>query len=388
MSDYDDATDQEYAAPPGEWIAGRLRSAATITPRPVRWLWADRLALGKLTVLDGRPGLGKSSMTLDIAARVTRGLAMPDGSDPMLGAGNVLLVTAEDDWSDTVVPRLMAAGADLTRVYELDELDLPDGADALEARIREVDALFVGIDPLVAFVAGKYNLYRDQDARFVLKPLAAVLARTGAAGLGLRHVSKATGIPAQDRGTGSVAIGGAARSNLIVAPDPDMDERFVLASIKNNLGRKPPSLSYGLTARPIDTDEGTIWAPRLDWHGEVELDADDLMTPEKQGEAAKFLMAQLGPGPMAAKKLEAAAKEQGLSWSGAVRRASERMAVVKKPNAVGVAGSEWMWSLPDSTNTPVQHAQHAQDGSGDEHRIERIERGVGWSTPLFDEAAS
>src|SRR4051812_2969179 len=120
----------------------RLVSAAEIQPRGVAWLWRGYVALGKVTVLDGRPGLGKSAMTLDVAARVSRGASMPDGT-PGVRPANVILVTAEDDWADTVVPRLMAANADLGRIFRLDELVLPDGCTVLEAMVLEKTALLV-----------------------------------------------------------------------------------------------------------------------------------------------------------------------------------------------------------------------------------------------------
>ena len=321
----------------------QLAMASSIVPRRVRWLWRDRLALGKVVMLDGRPGLGKSSMALDIAARVSTGSAMPDGFDPNTGAANVVVVTAEDDWEDTVVPRLMAAGADLSRVYRLDELSLPDGVDRLEELLAGVGAVFCAIDPLVAFVPAKYDLYKDQSARLALKPLSMAASRLGAAVLGLRHVNKAANISAQDRGTGSVAIGGSARANLIVGPDPDMTDRFVLASIKNNLGPRPPSLNYRLTPTTVTLPDGAASMVAVDWLGEVDLNADDLVSPDRQGEAVKFLLAVLADGPVPTKDVEKRAKDAGLSWVGAVRRASERIPVVKSPAGFG---GEWTWSLP------------------------------------------
>jgi putative DNA primase/helicase len=348
-----------------ERVTPSLTAASQIVPRAVSWLWRGYLAIGKVSVLDGRPGLFKSGMSLDIAGRVTTGSRMPDGFDPVLGPRNVLIVTAEDDWEDTVVPRLMAAGADLQRVYRLDDLVLPDGCEQLEAHIREIAAAFVVIDPLVAFVPSRYNLYRDQDSRGVLKPLAAVMQRTACAALGLRHVSKMSGIPAQDRGTGSVAIGGAARSNLIAGKDPDEEGRYVLASIKNNLGPEPPSLGYRLVEARQEIGAFYVGVPIIEWIGAVDIEADDLVGTEKQGEAAEFLLLTLRNGPVAAKHLEAEARARGLSWTGAVRRASERMGILKRPTAVGVENAAWMWSLPEVavSPNPAQDAQHAQDGS-------------------------
>jgi putative DNA primase/helicase len=324
-----------------------LVSAADIIPKLVRWLWTHRVPFGKVTVLDGRPGLGKSAITIDAAARVTTGRPMPGDTTPAAAPGNVLIVTAEDDWEDTVVPRLMAAGADLSRVFRLDDLVIPGGVSVLEERIVEVAAVLVIIDPLVAFVPSKFNLYRDQDARAALKPLAEVAGRTGAAIVGLRHVSKMQGIPAQDRGTGSVAIGGAARSNLIAGPDPDREGHFVLASIKNNLGPKASSVGYSLEASAVELGDGSASVVFVRWEGEVHVDADDLVVAERQGEALSFLLEQLADGPKASNTIREAAEARGLSWTGAVRRASKRLHVVKKPPAVGVKGSEWMWRLRD-----------------------------------------
>jgi hypothetical protein len=361
----------------------RLIRASTIRPRRVAWAWRDRLPLGKLTILDGRPGLGKSTMALDLAARLSTGRRMPDGFDPGLGPRHVVLVSAEDGPADTIVPRLMAAGADLGRVSLLADLAIPDGLASLEADIGAVEAAFLVVDPLVAFVPPRVNLYRDQDARFALRPLAELAERTGCAVLGLRHVNKAAGAPAQDRGTGSVAIGGAARSNLIAGPDPDADGRFALASVKNNLGPRPPSLGYALAPALLDTPDGPLETLRVEWTGEVALDADDLVTGEKQGAASRFLTEFLADGPKSSAEVKAAAEAAGLSWSGAVRRASERLGVVKRPDGpVGKPGVVWRWSLPDAapphplntlnthnTEAGVERPEHRV-----EHRVERIEQ--------------
>ena len=353
-----------------------LKPASCIVPHRVDWLWWLYIAIGKVTMLDGRPGLGKSCMTLDIAARITRGLPMPDGT-PGIGPAPVIVITAEDDWEDTVVPRLMAAGADLELVYPVYDLTLPDGAEDLGALVAEVGAVLVIIDPLVAFVPGTVNLYRDQDARRALKPLAAVMARTGCAALALRHVSKASGIPAQDRGTGSVGIGGAARSNLIAGPDPDRESGYALASIKNNLGPKPATLSYELTEQFVELPDGPTGVPVIRWIGEVELDADDLVAPGKQGEAARFLERFLGEGPRASHEVRTAAEAEGLSWAGAVRRAADRLGVVKRPTAVGKKGAGWTWELPESSvSIPPLNSHNSHNSSPRiEHRIERIEQG-------------
>jgi hypothetical protein len=155
----------------------------------------------------------------------------------------------------------------------------------------------------------------------------------------------------QDAGAGSVAIGGAARSNLLAGADPDDPDSFVLASIKNNLGPKPVSLRYHIEEVGIDSDDGLIAVPVIRWDGEVMLQADDLAGGgEKRGEAYMFLSEILADGPMLAKDIEKAAKARGLSWGGEVRRVSERMNIDKRKRGIesGELGGAWEWELlPD-----------------------------------------
>lgn len=367
-----------------------LTKAADIAPRPLPWLWQGFVPAGKVTIIDGRPGVGKSNLTLDLAARVTTGAPMPDGSRG-IGPASVIIVTAEDDWADTVVPRLLADGADLTRISKLDDLLLPDGHAELERAIIETRAALLVIDPLVAFIPGRYNLYRDQDARRALKPLAEVMERTGCTAVALRHLSKATGIPAQDRGTGSVGIGGAARSNLIVGSDPDVPGRFVLASIKSNLSRPPTSLAFRLQEVTLQLAEVTTSVPVIEWAGTADLVADDLVVAERQGEATAFLKHLLADGARTTKEVQVAAEAAGLSWSGAVRRASERLGVIKRNPTPAVRGSAWTWELPAEPTQDAQVAQVARLGEEalphrtDTHVVQlvHVEQGVKDGLPFL-----
>ncbi|HLJ92939.1 MAG TPA: AAA family ATPase, partial [Gemmataceae bacterium] len=145
---------------------------STVKPEQVSWLWPGRIPLGKLTILDGDPGLGKSVLTMDLAASVTRGFAMADGTDGV--HGGVIVLNAEDGLADTVVPRLLAAGADLSRILALDAIQereseraisLPADLDYLEEAIERMSALLVIVDPLMAFLAAQVNSHRDQDCR-------------------------------------------------------------------------------------------------------------------------------------------------------------------------------------------------------------------------------
>lgn len=157
-----------------------------VQPEKVDWLWPGHLARGKLALLDGDPGVGKSTITIDIAARITRGLAWPD--DGTAGVGGVVILTAEDGIADTVRPRLDAAGGDATRVRVIPFLrtssgderlpTIPDDLDAVEIAIQDVGAALLIVDPLMAYLGPGTNSYRDQDVRRALSPLANLAERT------------------------------------------------------------------------------------------------------------------------------------------------------------------------------------------------------------------
>jgi RecA-family ATPase len=196
-----------------------VRRVADVPRERVTWLWPDYLPAAKVVVLDGDPGLGKSTVVADLAARITVGKPMPDGS----GGGDpraVVLASAEDGLADTIRPRLELAGADLTRVAVIEAVELPEGRtaplelpgdlEALEAVVRDVRARLVTIDPLVAFLAGTVNANRDQDVRRALHPVKDMAERTGAAILVVRHLRKAATDSAVQRGGGSIGIIGAA----------------------------------------------------------------------------------------------------------------------------------------------------------------------------------
>ncbi len=230
----DPDTLRELAAPAGR--TGRPRPipgvpANTVAPQRVAWLSPGRIPLGRLTVLDGDPGLGKSTVTLDLAARVTTGRPMPNGA-PGVGGG-VVILSAEDGVADTIRPRLDAAGAACARVRVVGVdhalLAIPGDLPELERAIADVGPVLVVVDPLSAYLGATVNSWRDQDVRRALGPLAGLTERTGAAIVVVRHLTESGGASPLYRGGGSIGIIGAARSGLLVAPEPDDDARRVLA---------------------------------------------------------------------------------------------------------------------------------------------------------------
>jgi len=249
-----------------EWCAAPVWSPETATEEPVgtlvedvapervSWLWRGRIPLGKITLIDGDPGTGKSALATDLAARVSVGRKFPDGTP--CRAGGVVIASAEDGLADTIRPRLDAAGADLSRVLALATvpdgdterlISVPEDIGVIRRGIEQVQARLVVIDPLMAFLSGDVNSHRDQDVRRALAPLAKLAEETGAALVVVRHLNKSSDGNALYRGGGSIGIVGQARSALLVARHPEDDRRRVLASLKSNLAEPAPSLAFTFT---------------------------------------------------------------------------------------------------------------------------------------------
>lgn len=357
----DDRSDEYkafHAAENGGFVLTRL---ADVKPERVQWLWPGRIPAGKLVTLDGDPGLGKSTLALEIAATVTTGGSWPDGGyceQP----GAVLLLSAEDGLADTVRPRLDAAGADVTKVHAVEgvptvsrdgEVTLrpPTLADvhALELAVADTGAALIVVDVIMAFLPSGADSHRDQDVRAVLGRLAGLADRTGCSVLLLRHLNKASGRDPLYRGGGSIGIVGAARSGLLVAADPDDPERRVLASVKSNLGPPPESLAYRL----VGTDLGVA---RVRWDGSVGHSAADLLRPrgdddeaESRTEAEKWLEDYLlAAGAATSKDTKRDAAKDGIAER-TLHRARQKLGVIVSHR--GYPRVTW-WQLPAGTTEP------------------------------------
>lgn len=333
---------------------GEVVRLSDVEPETVRWLWADRIPLGKLTILDGDPGLGKSTLSLDLAARLSTGQPMPDGARPDVdGPRGTVLMSAEDGIGDTIRPRLDAADANVDRVAALrmvwdeaaEDARLPTVHDLREIRqaVREVDAALLIVDPLVAYLGSNVNSYRDQDVRSALAGLSDLADTMGVAVLAIRHLRKSGGSNPKHVGGGSIGLIAAARAGLLVAEDPDdPEERRVLAATKMNLAPEPDSLSYRMKAAA-----GTV---RIAWEGESDHTASDLLDrPSKEErtareEAEHVLREQLSDGAVPVKDLQALADRLGISWR-TFRRAKKKVGA--EQNSTGFGDDKtWYWRLP------------------------------------------
>lgn len=316
---------------------------ANVRPEPLSWLWPGRIPAGKLTVLDGDPGLGKTTILLDLAARITTGRPMPDGATGR--HGGVVVATAEDDLGDTIRPRLDAAGADCSRVVALPVAQFSNigELEVLRAAIQQNSAVLVIVDPLMAYLGtgAECNSWRDQDVRRALAPLAALASETRAAIVLIRHLRKSSDSNPLYRGGGSIGIIGAARAGLLVARDPDDSERRVLAVAKSNLAREAPSLSY----RMVEQDG----APCVEWLGSSPHDAAGLLAipasaqeRSEVAEAEDWLLERLAAGPVPAKEVQRNAVAAGIAGR-TLARAKGRLGIASGKRGYSQG---WYWALP------------------------------------------
>lgn len=270
----------------------QLTSAADIKVKPVHWLWSDRIALGTLALLGGREGIGKSTVAYQLAADLTRGRL------PGVGYGTpraVIVAATEDSWEHTIVPRLMAAGADLHLVYRAevhtygDEfvtgLSLPRDLARLEQAVEEVGAALILLDPLLSRLDAKLDTHKDAEVRQALEPLVSIANRTGAAILGLIHLNKSLSTDPLTMLMGSRAFAAVARAVLFCMVDPEDEATRVLGQPKNNLGRTDlPTLTFRIaSAHVADTDEGPIWTGRVDWLEETPRSLAEVLEAASEG---------------------------------------------------------------------------------------------------------
>lgn len=319
-----------------------LTPASTIKPRRVRWLWKDRIAYGTLALLAGREGLGKSTLAYQIAADITRGRL--DGEDQ----GNprsVLVCATEDSWEHTIVPRLIAASADLNKVYRVEmvtydhmklPVNLPRDFLDVEYAAEETSAGLMILDPLMSVIDGRLDTHKDRELRTALEPLAGLADRNRMAIAGLIHHNKSGSTDALQLVMGSKAFTAVARSVHTCIPDPDDETQNhrLFATTKNNLGRLDlPVLGFTITSHPVETeDDGTAWTGRLKWTGEIDGNMHEIMTrttdPERTAttEAADWLHDYLidHGGELPKTDIEKAARAAGHNPT-VLRRARERL---------------------------------------------------------------
>jgi len=325
----------------GQAVRPVVRRLSDVAAEPMGWLWPLYIPLRAITLLDGDPGRGKSTLLADLTARVTRGDYAPSSDDAM-PTGAVLMLSGEDDFASVVRPRLEAARADLAKVFALTEvmslsdsarqrISLADHVEAIEDACREHGIRLVIVDPVMDFLGGGVDSRSDHAVRNALAPLAAMARELDLAVVLVRHLVKRQSGGALNHGSGSIAFGGLARSALRVQLTDDGPE---LVSVKSP-GLRPPSLRFDI----IDS-VGASGCPigNVEWKG-----ASTPSTAPDDSAAARaeaFLRRHLEAGQVSATELQKEAKAQDIGWR-KVEEAKSAIGVTSRRH-----GKTWVWSLP------------------------------------------
>jgi hypothetical protein len=358
-----------------------MQRACDVEAKPIEWLWPGRIAIGKQTMLAGEPGLGKSQLSAFLAATVTTSGHWPNG-EGRAELGSAIVLSAEDDAADTIIPRLTAAGAELSRVHIVSAVttddhkgrrlfNLQSDLTALEDAIAHVgDVRLVIIDPVSSYL-GKVDSHKNAEVRTVLEPIGEMASRLRVAVVAVTHFSKGGGTSANHRIIGSIAFVAAARAAFIVSRDPDDENRRLFVPSKNNLGPDRDGLAFRIETR--DVGKGII-APAVSWDSKpVTRTADEILSAMSgsgdrhtaKDDAKIFLQEVLANGPVSVPDLEAEARTAGLlgerqrlSYNKAIRAAADSLGVARKREGFG-RGAVYHWSLADAPCVPSTMLAHA-----------------------------
>lgn len=335
----------------------KIRCGANIKPLAIDWLWPGWLPAGKLTILAGAAGTGKTTLALGLGAVITTGGHWPDGA-ASTKVGNVLVWSSEDVADDTLVPRLIASGADLTRCHFIEGIvqhgtsvpfdpsqDIPELHRAVE---RIGGAALLIIDPIVSAVAG--DMHRANDVRRSLQAVVDFAEAHGCAVIGITHFAKGgAGKVPQDRVIGSQAFGALARMVLVTAKEEGSTRR-VLARAKSNIASDDGGVAYSLDLQTID---GGIAATHAVWDGVIEGTAREILgnveIDEENDRGERDDLQQMlvdiitnAGGSMTTKALMAEVRDSGHSWD-AAKRLKKSMGIESRKLSMG---GPWMWFLP------------------------------------------
>ena len=314
----------------------KLKYYKTISSRTVEWLWYPYIPYGKITILQGDPGEGKSTMMLQLAALITAGKAMPDGSGDKV-PGNVIYQAAEDGIEDTIKPRLLAAGADCGRIAFLENGENPITLDdeRLEQAIKDTQAKLLVIVPLLGYLGVDNDMQKSNSIRSVFGRLAKVAERTGCAVVLIGHMNKSSRTKGIYRGLGSIDIAAVARSILLVGRDSSNPYYRIMIQIKNNLAPEGKAFVFEL-----NPDLG------FSWIGQEEHEMEDLLFQRSKGEskldkAKEYLKLLLNGSDMPCADILEKMRETGIGTR-TVEQAKKDMGIISYK-----LGDKWYWRLSE-----------------------------------------
>ena len=311
----------------------------------IDWLLYPFIPFGKVTIVQGDPGEGKTTMVLQIIAKLTKGEAvLPSGSDEPaleektmdLEPVNVIYQTAEDGLGDTIKPRLLSAGADCSRVMVIDDND--QALTMMDARLEEAiiktKARLVVLDPIQGFLGAAVDMHRANEIRPLMKRIAVLAEKYHCAIILIGHMNKNSNGKSSYRGLGSIDFQAAARSVLIVGRIKDEPEIRVVCHVKSSLASEGKSIAFRL-----DKDTG------FEWIGEYDISADDLLSGDNRGQkihaAKEFLQEVLASGSVAQTKVAEEAESRGIKKK-TLWNAKKELEI----DSVKI-GNQWFWMLPE-----------------------------------------
>ena len=323
----------------------KLINMEQVEVEKIDWLLYPFIPFGKVTIVQGDPGEGKTTMVLQIIAKLTKGEAvLPSGSDEpaleektmVLEPVNVIYQTAEDGLGDTIKPRLLSAGADCSRVMVIDDND--QALTMMDARLEEAiiktKARLVVLDPIQGFLGADVDMHRANEIRPLMKRVALLAEKYHCAIILIGHMNKNSNGKSSYRGLGSIDFQAAARSVLIVGRIKDEPEIRVVCHVKSSLAPEGKSIAFRL-----DKDTG------FEWIGEYDISADDLLSGDNRGqkihEAKEFLKEILVSGSVAQTKVAEEAESRGIKkktlWNAKKELEIESVKI----------GNQWFWMLPE-----------------------------------------
>lgn len=309
---------------------------ASIVAEEVHWLWYPYIPAGKVVLLEGDPGLGKSWISCALAADISQGKALP-GQKKALPPQRVLMLSAEDGLGDTVRPRIESIGGNLDMIHVSDDYFVLDemGLKDMEHMMRETAATIVFLDPIVAYMGGKIDMHKANEVRALMGPLSEMAKRTGTAIVAVRHLRKAGGKNAKYRGIGSIDFTAAVRSVLQV--EQSRGGTHFMSHVKHNLSPKGSAIAYVI-------EDG-----KFRWDGvfeDEEVEAPQVSSKTRTAGAKEFLFLTLRDGPLPAvdvieKAALAGYKERTLQDAKKGLAHSERI------------NNQWVWMLDDMVSAPL-----------------------------------
>jgi len=340
-----------------------VRLMSDVKSKPIKWLWPHYIALGKLIMIAGNPGLGKSQLTANIAAIVTTGGKWPITEAPC-PKGMVAFLSAEDDVEDTIKPRLVAAGADVSRIFTIEAVPEREQKTNIATRrhfnlktdieklgkllTNNPDISVVFIDPITAYL-GNTDSHKNSDVRALLAPLMDLAAKHEVSIIAVSHLNKSASTEALMRVSGSLGFVAAARAAFLVARDPTDDNKRLFLPMKNNIGKDQTGFAFRIEECKLPDN---IETSKIVWSDEcVDTKADEILSQQNNGnnklaieEAEDFLTIELANTSKDANSLFSLAKQNGIAEK-TLQRAKNNLGIRIHREGFG-KGSKSIWSLP------------------------------------------